>query len=511
MSAVVRPSGGADAGNGVGEAVPQSLLMTQVPGDWEGLAPALRAVGDVLGSFTLSHSGGEDRRRALRSLVGGYLVPRLADPDGLLVVAVVGGSGGGKSTLLNSLARHRISPSSPLRPTTLAPLVWSGQGLPATLAGLPGLPSGRGMVSDPAPPAGLVLVDTPPPSVVGEDGRPAAASVLEVADACLFVASGIRYADAAGWDLIDLAVRRRLPSLFVLNRLSGAPEIQQLLQGDFTRRLIAQGALPGQGAEEVVGVAEGPVLPESGGLASDLVTAVRKELEAWADPATRRAMVHGVVTAALGRLDQGLAAMRAAIVDEVAAFLALADPIGAAYGRQTAGLEDDLSAGRLAALAEGPAGDLAVVVVRRGSRAARAVASAWESRPAGRRLLAGRVDLWAHGPGAAESAERRLEEWANSLPDQAAAACGRTLVRRRRARRETEALRRASLDPAFRPEQGSVRRPGALAGAAEEARRRLGEVLGGVLADDAARFRELLGPAPLGALLTRLRLEWEAP
>lgn len=485
--------------------------MTQVPGDWEGLAPALRAVGDALASFTLSHSGGEERRRALRSLVTGYLVPRLHDPEGPLVVALVGGSGSGKSTLLNSLARGLISPAGPLRPTTLTPLVWSGAGLPSTLGDLEGLRADRGLVSEPAPPPGLVLVDTPPPSVLGDDGRAVAAAVLERADACLFVASGIRYADAAGWTLIDLAVLRRLPCLFVLNRLSGAPEIRQLLQGDFSRRLVARGALPGVAGGGVMGVAEGPILPESGGLAPESVAALRKRLEGWAEPVARREMVRGVVTAALGRVDGGLSGMRAALVDEAVVALSLADAVQEAYDRAGSGLEADLAEGRLAGLAGASPADLAVPAVRGSSRAARAVASAWEAQPGGRRLLAGRADLWVHGPVTGESAEVRLEEWRDGLPARAGAACGRTRLRRRRARRETEALARSCLDPAYQPPKGSVRRPGALAAAAEECRRQLTAAWREMLAEDAARFRELLGPVPSGALLARLRVEWEAP
>ena len=225
------------------------------------MVPALRGVSDALGSFRLEHSGGDAGRRALRAQIRDYLVPRLLDPDSALVVAVVGGSGSGKSTLLNSVARRRISPSGPLRPTTTAPLVWSGEGLPPTLGGFPSLVAGRGLVADPAPPEGLILVDTPPPAVAGDDGRPAAIAVLEAADACVFVASGIRYADAAGWELIDVAARRHLPTLFVLNRLPAAPEIQHLLQDDFTRRLVARGVLADPGAGGVVGVAEGPDPP----------------------------------------------------------------------------------------------------------------------------------------------------------------------------------------------------------------------------------------------------------
>lgn len=485
--------------------------MTQDPGDAEGLVPALRGVGEALGSFTLSHGGGDDRRRELRSLVREYLVPRLLDPESALVVAVVGGSGSGKSTLLNSLAGRRISPSGPLRPTTTAPLVWSAEGLPPTLGGFPSLLAGRGIVADPPPPEGLVLVDTPPPSVVGENGRAVAAAVLEVADACLFVASGIRYADAAGWDLIGLAARHRLPSLFILNRLSGVPEIQHLLQEDFTRRLVSRGMLRGQGREGVVGVVEGPILPESGGLPPEWVTALRKELDALADPLARRVSVGGVVSASVSRLRGGLGALRGALVDEAVARLQLVDPVEAGYRAAAAELAGDLQAGRLAPLGEGPPSDLAVVVARRASRAAREVAGVWDGHPAGRRLLGGRAGLWAHAPETAQAAERVIGEWASGLPVRAAEACGRTRLRRRRARREADALRRAALDPAYRPAEGAVRRSAALMGAAVEMRRKLAEDLRRVLDEDASRFRSLVGPPPSGALLVRLRLDGEAP
>jgi hypothetical protein len=481
--------------------------MARTAGDLDGLLPALRGVGEALGSFALLHGGGDGRRRALRSIIRDYLVPRLLDPESALVVAVVGGSGSGKSTLLNSVARRRISLSGPLRPTTTTPLVWTGEGLPPTLGGFPGLLAGRGIVSDPAPPDGLVIVDTPPPSVAGEDGRPVAAAVLEVADACIFVASGIRYADAAGFDLIDIATRRRLPTLFVLNRLPGTPEIQHLLQNDFTGRLVARGIL--SGPEGVVGVAEGPILPESGGLPPEWVSGVRKELEALADPLARRRVVDRVASASVGHLVQGLDILRDLLVDEAVVVLALADAVDAGYRAASGDLAGALDSGHLAPLADGPAAGLAAVAVRRCSRAARAVSAAWEAHPAGARLLVDRPDLWAHGPGAAAEAGRRIEEWIGGLAPLAAEACGRAWWRRRRARREVEVLRRTAIDPSHRAEAGTVRHAAVLARAAKEARRRLAEALCGVLDGDADRFRELPGPVPSGALLGRLRLDGE--
>ena len=477
--------------------------------DLDRLIPDLRAVSDALGSFRLAHAGGDEARRALRSRILNYLVPRLLDPDAALVVAVVGGSGSGKSTLLNSVARRRLSPSGPLRPTTVEPVVWTGEGLPPTLGGFRALVAGRGLVADPPPPEGLILVDTPPPSVAGDGGRPAALAVLDAADACVFVASGIRYADAAGWELIDLAARRRLPTTFVLNRLPAAPDIQNLVVTDFTRRLVARGVLDGAGEGGVVGVAEGPILPETGGLPPEWVGGLRKELEALADQPARRQTVNRVAAAAVRQVRRGLDGMRAALVDEAVAGLGLADAVEAGYRAVAADLAGALQGGRLGALAgEAPAA-LEAVVVRRCSLAARSVAAAWEAGPAGARLLEGRPEMWAYGPEAAEEASRRVAAWASSLGPLAASACGRAWWRRRRARRQVEALHRMALDPFYRPEPGTVRHPTVLLRAAREARGSLADAWRAVLDADAGRFRSLVGPVPSGALLARLRLDEE--
>jgi hypothetical protein len=101
--------------------------------------------------------------------------------------------------------------------------------------------------------------------------------------------------------------------------------------------------------------------------------------------------------------------------------------------------------------------------------------------------------------------------WEADLGPQAAAACGRAWWRRRRARRQVEALRRMALDPSFRPEPGTVRHAAVLLRAAKEARRALVEAWRATLEADAARLRQLLGPPPSGALLTRLRLDEGAP
>ena len=52
--------------------------------------------------------------------------------------------------------------------------MWSGEGLPPTLGGFPSLLAGRGLITDPLPPEGLIIVDTPPPAVQGDGGGPGA-------------------------------------------------------------------------------------------------------------------------------------------------------------------------------------------------------------------------------------------------------------------------------------------------------------------------------------------------
>jgi hypothetical protein len=203
--------------------------------------------------------------------------------------------------------------------------------------------------------------------------------------------------------------------------------------------------------------------------------------------------------------------VRTSLVDEAVAALALSDAVDASYRAVGGDLAGALQGGSLAALGGEDPGALAAVVVRRCSLAARRVAAAWEAGPAGARLLAGRSELWAHGAETAEEAERSVTAWAAGLGPLAAEACGRAWWRRRRARRQVEALHHMTLDPFYRPEPGTVRHAMVLLRAAKEARSRLADTWRAVLESDAARFRTLLGPVPSGTLLTRLRLDGEAP
>jgi energy-coupling factor transporter ATP-binding protein EcfA2 len=481
-----------------------------VPASAESLVPALRNTADALGSFSLDLLGRDTSRQASRSAVRDYLLPRLVDSEDSLVVAIVGGSGSGKSTLLNSLAQQRLSAAGPIRPTTDDLVVWSGRGLPPTLGGFASLMAGQGLRLDPRPPEGLVLVDTPPPQVVGGDGKPVAESALCVADVCMFVASGIRYADAAGWRLLELAAERDLPIVFVLNRLTEDPETERLLRADLAERLSARGLVHRAGSEAVVTVAEGPVLPATSGLPSEWVKGLRKEVEALADAAVRRSTIGAVVEASLTRLRGDLGRLRSDLLDDAVARVELIDQVRIAYGAQgdqLAALVSDGEFRGLCAAERDFASDLAAIVVRRASRAAGVAAELWDAHPVGALLMSRHPDLWTHGAEVIAQARAALDEWMEDIRSRIAESWSRWRRMRRRAlERCTLAVAAGAIDPAHRPVMRTVGLVPGFRAAVEQAQVRLAEVIRGVLGSDAVRFAEVLGSPPPGAALGRLHI-----
>lgn len=464
----------------------------------------LRDLGASLDGLELAALGGalDRRRRRAAAACRDYLAPRLSDLDAPLVVLVAGPSGGGKTTIVNSLARYRIGETGPVRPTTLEPVAWAGEDLPATLDAVRRSTPGSVVDSMRPPPDGVVIVDAPPPEVLDSRGRPVVESLLDVADALLFVASATRYADAGSFALLAAAAGRGLTTVMVLNRLPQTPELQQMIALDFATKLAERRLLPRPDAELVVTVAESAVAAETGGLPPEDVARVRKEVEALADPQSRPEVVRLAVAGTLARLRGDLAVVRAGIIDREVRRVELLDPLRAAYREEARRLVAEIKGGAFAGIdVEGSLDVMASAAARRAGLAAREAAQMWDAIDPG--LMAGHAGLFGHGPATLDAARERLDFWTaevGSLIDRMAT---RRISGRRR-RHLAEYVRGAALDPRRSPGGRAARSLQRVPGIVEAARDLLAEELRGIVDADSRRFEDVVGARTPAGILAEL-------
>lgn len=430
------------------------------------LRAALHALGEGVeaAAFTLPGPSRAARRQEQQDLlwsINEYLLPRLGDLDGPVVAVLLGSTGSGKSTLVNSLAQAAVSVPGPVRPTTLRPVVWAHADHAARYSGEylsgygPDLPRRLEIRTSTDPLLSAVtVIDSPDFDSVVDENREIADDLLAVADLCIFVSSAQRYADAVPWEFLQRAQLRGLPIAFVVNRIPEDDE--EVIINDYERRLFEAGL---GGRAELLSIKEQPITADHGGLPAPVVAPLRTVLERLTDPQARNQLISESLDGGLADVMRRTEALAGSIEDEAAEADALSAVAARAFqsqmdevarllddgvlirgevvsrwqefvgtGQLLQALADSTSrirrwvrsmfggTGRIEQVEREARSELVEAVVRRADLAATAAAGAWELDPSGAALLArSGGSLWRHAPETPERARRVIEEWLGYL------------------------------------------------------------------------------------------------
>jgi energy-coupling factor transporter ATP-binding protein EcfA2 len=238
-------------------------------------------------------------RGKLLSQIDDYLLPRVRRSAAPILVALVGSTGAGKSTLVNSIVGSHVSATGVRRPTTNSPVLachpdeidWFAENnflptLPRVRQeGLarPGRDGLLVLAASEGMPRGIALLDTPDIDSVVQAHHEFAYQFLDASDLWLFMTSASRYADGPVWEILQHARERKASLGVVMSRVPQAHRTE--LVDHFTAMLDANGI---SGADRFV-IPEIPLI--DGMLPPDAYQPIRDWLADTAAQADRRVAV----------------------------------------------------------------------------------------------------------------------------------------------------------------------------------------------------------------------------
>ncbi len=177
-------------------------------------------------------------RVKLLSQIDDYLLPRLRQSGAPILVALVGSTGAGKSTLMNSLVGKQVSATGIRLPTTNSPVLachpddmrWFAENvflptLPRVRQQGLAMPGRDGLLvlaASEGMPKGVAVLDTPDIDSVVQAHHDFAHQFLDASDLWLFVTTARRYADAAVWEMLKDARDRGAALAIALSRVPPA-------------------------------------------------------------------------------------------------------------------------------------------------------------------------------------------------------------------------------------------------------------------------------------------------
>jgi energy-coupling factor transporter ATP-binding protein EcfA2 len=248
---------------------------------------AVPLVFDIPGAEEVTAERGQ-----LLSQIDDYLLPRVRQSGAPLLVALIGSTGAGKSTLVNSVVGTKVSQTGVRRPTTNSPVLachpddmhWFAENM-----FLPTMPRVRQeglarpgrdgllvLAASEAMTRGIALLDTPDIDSVVRAHYDFAYQFLDASDLWLFMTSASRYADAPVWELLQHARDRGAALGIVLSRVP--PGHRTELVAHFNAMLDANG----------IQTDDRFVIPETGLVDGVLPDDVFQPIRDWLDDTAQR-------------------------------------------------------------------------------------------------------------------------------------------------------------------------------------------------------------------------------